>query len=638
MAAVLPVIPERTSLPPSDHHRRKRNKPSIIETHRTYIKSPQPECYPVTSISISSESSSGRSSPIFSSIFVHTSPPPITLPPTPEEPEDDDILFPSYDTASYHEEEEKSSFIPPVHMPSSPSIDQWRSDYVMPRIVGDDASIEDEPTRHVDYLSHDWKEEDIWSSWRYIASRRDAYNNGVRLENAVWRTWTKAKHRLGTVTPESLNWLKDCDVTWLYGPLQTASKLPHSTSSPPPTRLSPPSPFLNKKPILKKRTASQTILQRFISTRTLLSHAGAILQAREADNMRNRPGLGRSASDYYVPNAYFENSSSSRATTVSPGTESPSERRHISFNDEVSQCIAVEGKDDYYDDMDDTTCAVDDDDDMSEDSVLEMRQVTPRPPLSSQSTPRSSFSSDSKTIAPLPPTTLKYRRDTPEPDEVDIVDSAAAKSSLYSWWPLPVPRLSRSSSTETLRPSKKQHQQQPEQQPKARDNFLLDDEGDGDDTNSTTSDMDMKWRVSSRKVLDEETLSTYSGPWFTDSHKRQWNNNDDAHGQYHNYNYNYTHNSYTNSHTTPTNNHSTYPNDKKNNDNRSPSYLSSRDQFLSFDYDDLYTTGDKSGYDDDDDDEADGRAMNFGFIGKVVDTVNTARDIAHVIWNVGWRS
>jgi hypothetical protein len=27
-----------------------------------------------------------------------------------------------------------------------------------------------------------------------------------------------------------------------------------------------------------------------------------------------------------------------------------------------------------------------------------------------------------------------------------------------------------------------------------------------------------------------------------------------------------------------------------------------------------------------------------GFIGKIVDTVNTARDIAHVVWNAGWRA
>lgn len=36
------------------------------------------------------------------------------------------------------------------------------------------------------------------------------------------------------------------------------------------------------------------------------------------------------------------------------------------------------------------------------------------------------------------------------------------------------------------------------------------------------------------------------------------------------------------------------------------------------------------------DDEEDPR--NAGIFGRVVDTVNTARDIAHVIWNVGWRS
>jgi hypothetical protein len=27
-----------------------------------------------------------------------------------------------------------------------------------------------------------------------------------------------------------------------------------------------------------------------------------------------------------------------------------------------------------------------------------------------------------------------------------------------------------------------------------------------------------------------------------------------------------------------------------------------------------------------------------GLIGKIVDTVNTARDIAHVVWNAGWRA
>jgi len=37
-------------------------------------------------------------------------------------------------------------------------------------------------------------------------------------------------------------------------------------------------------------------------------------------------------------------------------------------------------------------------------------------------------------------------------------------------------------------------------------------------------------------------------------------------------------------------------------------------------------------YEEDEDD-----VVSEGLFGKVVDTVNTARDIAHVIWNVGWR-
>jgi len=36
-------------------------------------------------------------------------------------------------------------------------------------------------------------------------------------------------------------------------------------------------------------------------------------------------------------------------------------------------------------------------------------------------------------------------------------------------------------------------------------------------------------------------------------------------------------------------------------------------------------------------DEAEPQAGNGGLFSRVLDTVNTARDIAHVIWNVGWR-
>jgi fibrillarin-like rRNA methylase len=72
--------------------------------------------------------------------------------------------------------------------------------------VADDTMIREEPSRHVDYLSHDWREEDIWASWRHIVSQRRVYGEKSRLENASWRTWAKSKYRLRTVSPEKLNW------------------------------------------------------------------------------------------------------------------------------------------------------------------------------------------------------------------------------------------------------------------------------------------------------------------------------------------------------------------------------------------------------------------------------------------------
>lgn len=70
----------------------------------------------------------------------------------------------------------------------------------------DDTAVVSRPSRQVDYLSHEWKEEDIWSSWRYVVSRRGEFSNSARLENASWRTWMKAKNNLRTISPETLNW------------------------------------------------------------------------------------------------------------------------------------------------------------------------------------------------------------------------------------------------------------------------------------------------------------------------------------------------------------------------------------------------------------------------------------------------
>ncbi|KAI0318761.1 hypothetical protein OF83DRAFT_1056245 [Amylostereum chailletii] len=88
--------------------------------------------------------------------------------------------------------------------------------------IPDDTSLSTQARGQVDYLSHEWKEEDVWRSWRNMTRQKNEIVNGPRLENASWRTWWKQRNGLKTISPETLNWLKDSDVTWLYGPLHTA--------------------------------------------------------------------------------------------------------------------------------------------------------------------------------------------------------------------------------------------------------------------------------------------------------------------------------------------------------------------------------------------------------------------------------
>ncbi|KAF3384063.1 hypothetical protein DPV78_012733 [Talaromyces pinophilus] len=500
--------------------------------------------------------------------------------------EGDELALPAFETEYTTEEQEEDSGL------STPKTTQTAAAATLPdpllRTSSDDASIESEPERHVDYLSHDWREEDIWSSWRYVVARRDRYSNGVRLENASWRTWAKSKYRLRTVSPETLNWLKDCDVTWLYGPLQTDFK--PDQKPPPPSGLSSSNSFLDRKSILKKKTASEAILQRSLSQHTLLKHAGAILQAQKAENYsRGKPAFERATSDMGVPLArileYPDTSSSTHCTPSEPassGLVSPSEKRHIHFNNEVVQCIAVEAKDyeehdvdpslfflgeeydndydEYGDDEYDHNRYYNDDNDdtESDEGIVMMKQVSSRTSpagttttsisaASSRSTPKSSTSSESKTIAPLPPTTLKCRSDTPElPWSMSQEDTRS--------------KLSPTPSIETLRP------------PRPEANFLLDDDEDEQDSY-------FKFKTKSRRHTYD---SSNNRPWFVNPEDRQELEFNDG-----------------------------------DNSNSGNLHLTPSGMFMP------YEEGEEASY--------------TGMFGRIVDTVNTARDIAHVIWNVGWR-
>lgn len=173
-----------------------------------YIPSP-----PSSTASNSSTSSTLDSSPELSHVSTTRSPYASTATssvslPNVSEADDDGIVLPSYEAPPYPDK----SYVPPVTpsgdvtTPTS-HVDPFDTDSTPTHYAAaDDSSITEEPDRHVDYLSHEWREEDIWASWRYVVSRRKMYNNAVRLENASWRTWTKSKYRLRTVSPETLNW------------------------------------------------------------------------------------------------------------------------------------------------------------------------------------------------------------------------------------------------------------------------------------------------------------------------------------------------------------------------------------------------------------------------------------------------
>lgn len=217
--------------------------------------------------------------------------------------------------------------------------------------VEDDLGLRSFPTKHVDYLSHDWREVDIWASWRHLVSKKTSYNNEKRLINACWRVWGKMRSDLKTVTPESLNWLKDCDVTWLYGPLQPGPTESLRAMSldvmPTPLERHNREEMLDLKPILKRRSGSEKMLQRSLSAASLLKQATAAIEAERSARAREAPFLplkerGRSGHKFVrptTPNFSRSPSAESIRPLMSPGVP---DKKRIHFQEQVEQCIALE--------------------------------------------------------------------------------------------------------------------------------------------------------------------------------------------------------------------------------------------------------------------------------------------------------
>ena len=130
--------------------------------------------------------------------------------------DEDEIQFPLYEDES--QDQEGSITTPDANrsLESTPASSQSGDGDECGTLVGelsrlqsacDDTAVENQPSWHVDYLSHSWKEEDIWASWRHIVAKRRVLDNSERLENASWRTWAKTMNKLDTISPEALNWL-----------------------------------------------------------------------------------------------------------------------------------------------------------------------------------------------------------------------------------------------------------------------------------------------------------------------------------------------------------------------------------------------------------------------------------------------
>lgn len=360
----------------------------------------------------------------------------------------------------------------------------------------------------------------------------------------------------------TLDRLKDVDVTWLYGPLQTSRHASEPTSS-----LSKSNSFLDKKPILKKRSMSEVMLQKSISTSSLVKSAVAAVKAQEDFGERRsiRPALGRTTSDY-VTSVTFHGTISREATDSmsscsTSGLQTPAsgERRHIRFDEKVAQCIAVDPKEGYdgeeEEEEEHVEYAVRNDEDDSSDDGLVMMKRRENKRLMSRSSSRTSLSGESKTIAMLPSATLKYRTDSP-----DIPDHPSHSVGPSFYRP---PRLSPSASQETLRPSNPSR------------NFLISDESDEDDEDGDEEEEDISWepsaafsnRIDSLEQLDRQYAKSERMSSSSSSGMRR----------------------------------------------------TSSGMFMPLG-------------------EPEDEPANRGLFGTVLDGVNTARDIAHVIWNVGWRS
>jgi hypothetical protein len=214
--------------------------------------------------------------------------------------------------------------------------------------------------------------------------------------------------------------LKDCDVTWLYGPLRTGSDRSLRIRSGSPassTRISQSNTFLNKS-ILKTRSTSEIMLQRSLLASSLVKQTVAAVEVqgfREAGRRRDQPGIRQATSDcvafpFSLRRMSRENLSL-LPSVVSSGLASlgTGQGKHIHFNELVEQCISLEMKGGEDKEPDPYAIQNYDSSDSDHGAIMMKRTYSKwgLPLISSRQGKPANSSADSKTIAVLPSTTLK---------------------------------------------------------------------------------------------------------------------------------------------------------------------------------------------------------------------------------------
>ncbi|KAJ8657405.1 hypothetical protein O0I10_006961 [Lichtheimia ornata] len=315
-----------------------------------------------------------------------------------------------------------------------------------------------DPEMCVDYLSYRFDEMDLAASWRVMTKQKKEVVNGIRLENASWRTWAKHKYNLKTVSPETLNWLKDSDVTWLYGPLHTVIKnideedryaqpkisktedtLGLMTRT---TRGQPQSPRPEQPPLksaLKKVTTSDLLRRSAIELPNLVNDTPAAKASAPKATMIDDDEEEESAS------ATTTTSSSNMSLTeankklkvFSPSIVATHRQPKLRFNQYVEQCVALStgepssssssfiqkpGRRARFENMDDEDDDHEEGDDDDNHSYLYTEDDDDSNHLSQSAVPRSS-------IKKIAPTRLKTSSQSEQ--ETDDVSSLSSSSSSF---------------------------------------------------------------------------------------------------------------------------------------------------------------------------------------------------------------